>query len=97
MRAAVGAGSGSRRRRVPREGLARAERRPASRRAEEKFAFDRVFGPDATQSDVYAEVSPLVVGALDGFSACVFAYGQTGGGRRTRWAAPRTAPRTRKR
>ena len=59
-----------------------AERRPASRRAEEKrFAFDRVFGPDATQSDVYAEVSPLVVGALDGFSACVFAYGQTGSGK----------------
>ena len=58
------------------------ERRPASRRAEEKrFAFDRVFGPDATQSDVYAEVSPLVVGALDGFSACVFAYGQTGSGK----------------
>ena len=59
-----------------------AERRPASRRAEEKrFAFDRVFGPDATQSDVYAEISPLVTGALDGFSACVFAYGQTGSGK----------------
>ena len=71
------AGVGSRAR-VSRE----AERRPASRRAEEKrFAFDRVFGPDATQSDVYAEVSPLVVGALDGFSACVFAYGQTGSGK----------------
>ena len=59
-----------------------AERRPASRRAEEKrFAFDRVFGPDATQSDVYNEISPLVTGALDGFSACVFAYGQTGSGK----------------
>ena len=58
------------------------ERRPASRRAEEKrFAFDRVFGPDATQGDVYAEVSPLVAGALDGFSASVFAYGQTGSGK----------------
>ena len=40
-----------------------------------------MFGPDATQSDVYAEISPLVTGALDGFSACVFAYGQTGSGK----------------
>ena len=69
---------GVRSRAPPRE----TERRPASRRAEEKrFAFDRVFGPDATQSDVYAEVSPLVAGALDGFSACVLAYGQTGSGK----------------
>jgi kinesin family protein C2/C3 len=71
-------GGGARNRASSRE----AERRPASRRAEEKrFAFDRVFGPDATQSDVYAEISPLVTGALDGFSACVFAYGQTGSGK----------------
>jgi kinesin family protein C2/C3 len=57
-------------------------RRPASRRAEEKrYAFDRMFGPESTQREVYAEISPLVTGALDGFSACIFAYGQTGSGK----------------
>ena len=75
----VGGGGGARNRSASSR---EAERRPASRRAEEKrFAFDRVFGPDATQSDVYNEISPLVTGALDGFSACVFAYGQTGSGK----------------
>ena len=58
------------------------ERRPAGKRREEKrFGFDRVFGPAATQADVYAEVSPLVLGVLDGYDACVFAYGQTGSGK----------------
>ena len=58
------------------------ERRPAGKRLEEKrFSFDRVFGPDSTQSDVYEEVSPVVMGVLDGYNACVFAYGQTGSGK----------------
>ena len=74
---ASGPGGAGRARRLARRSVG-----PASRRAEEKrFAFDRVFGPDATQSDVYAEISPLVTGALDGFGACVFAYGQTGSGK----------------
>jgi hypothetical protein len=45
------------------------------------FTFDRVFGPDATQEDVFEEVEPLVVSVLDGFKATVFAYGQTGSGK----------------
>ena len=58
------------------------ERRPAGKRLEEKrFSFDKVFGPDSTQSDVYEEVSPVVMGVLDGYNACVFAYGQTGSGK----------------
>ena len=27
---------------------------------------------------MYAEVSPLVVSVLDGYNACIFAYGQVG-------------------
>ncbi|KAJ9459510.1 Kinesin-like protein klpA, partial [Diplonema papillatum] len=45
------------------------------------FKYDRVFGPAASQEDVFADVSPLVQSCLDGFKVCIFAYGQTGSGK----------------
>ena len=33
------------------------------------------------QQEVYAEVSPLVNSVMDGYNACIFAYGQTGAGK----------------
>jgi hypothetical protein len=38
--------------------------------------FDRVFPLRASQADVFEEVRPLVTSVVDGFSVCVFAYGQ---------------------
>ena len=32
---------------------------------------------------MFREVKPLVVGAVDGVNACIFAYGQTGAGKVT--------------
>lgn len=47
----------------------------------QSYAFDAVFGPKATQADVFHDMEPLILSVLDGFKLCVFAYGQTGSGK----------------
>ncbi|KAH8415486.1 hypothetical protein KR222_000931, partial [Zaprionus bogoriensis] len=47
-----------------------------------KFTFDRTFGPDSRQCDVYSTVvAPLIEEVLCGYNCTVFAYGQTGTGK----------------
>lgn len=41
------------------------------------FAFDRVWGPDQSQQSVFQDVEPIALSVVDGFNACIFAYGQT--------------------
>ncbi|KAF9520756.1 hypothetical protein BS47DRAFT_1481137 [Hydnum rufescens UP504] len=56
---------------------------PGSKRYKDhRYTFDRVFGEDARQVDVYEDTTrPLLDGLLDGFNATVFAYGATGCGK----------------
>ena len=45
------------------------------------FEFDKVWDEDAKQVDVFADVEPLALSAVDGYNACIFAYGMTGSGK----------------
>ena len=56
------------------------------------FAFDRFFGADATDDEVYAALGrPLVHRAMAGQVGVVFAYGQTGSGKTHTMGGARTA------
>ena len=45
------------------------------------YSFDKIFGMDSTQADIYKEVSYLIHSVLNGQNCCIFAYGQTGAGK----------------
>jgi hypothetical protein len=48
---------------------------------ERTYEYDRTFGPDSTQEDIFKETKRLVQSAVDGYNVCIFAYGQTGSGK----------------
>eukprot|EP01122_Echinamoeba_exundans_P011612 TRINITY_DN4677_c0_g1_i1.p1 TRINITY_DN4677_c0_g1~~TRINITY_DN4677_c0_g1_i1.p1 ORF type:complete len:1134 (-),score=240.59 TRINITY_DN4677_c0_g1_i1:4-3369(-) len=46
------------------------------------FQFDSVFGPNATQREIYSStITPIVEEVLKGYNCTIFAYGQTGTGK----------------
>lgn len=50
--------------------------------SEKQYHFDKVFGPEEAQTDVYYTVlHPLIAEVLEGYNCTVFAYGQTGTGK----------------
>ncbi|XP_057993212.1 kinesin-like protein KIN-14T isoform X2 [Hevea brasiliensis] len=62
------------------------------------YSFDRVFHPGSSQDEVFSEVEPVIKSVLDGYNACIFAYGQTGTGKTFTMEgkpnAPGVVPRT---
>ncbi|KAL3347862.1 hypothetical protein AABB24_021483 [Solanum stoloniferum] len=45
------------------------------------YSFDKVFHPSSSQGEVFSEIEPIIKSVLDGYNACIFAYGQTGTGK----------------
>ena len=41
------------------------------------YAFDKVWGPESKQKDVFQDVEPMILSVIDGYNACIFAYGQS--------------------
>lgn len=52
-----------------------------SRKAEQMFEFDACFSNEATNADVFDEVSAAITSVLDGYNVSMMAYGQTGAGK----------------
>ncbi|CAH2065443.1 unnamed protein product [Thlaspi arvense] len=52
------------------------------------FAFNKVFGQNVSQEQIYADTRPVIRSVLDGFNVCIFAYGQTGSGKTYTMSGP---------
>ncbi|KAL4308386.1 hypothetical protein GQ457_01G007390 [Hibiscus cannabinus] len=56
--------------------------------ARKVFSFNKVFGPNVSQEQIYIDTQPLIRSVLDGFNVCIFAYGQTGSGKTYTMSGP---------
>ena len=53
-----------------------------SKKARQRFAFERVYGRMTSQQELFEEtVRPSIMNAIEGYNVTVFAYGQTGTGK----------------
>jgi len=58
----------------------------------QRFEFDKVFGMESTQEEVFTEIESCVSSVLEGFNISIFAYGQTGSGKTHTMEGPDSNP-----
>lgn len=46
-------------------------------KAWKSYVFDKVWGSETRQKDVFQDVEPMLLSVIDGYNACIFAYGQS--------------------
>ncbi|GAA0142101.1 microtubule binding motor protein [Lithospermum erythrorhizon] len=63
-------------------------RHKQSKEVRKIFSFNKVFGTNVTQEQIYGDTQPLIRSVLDGFNVCIFAYGQTGSGKTYTMSGP---------
>ena len=67
---------------VPSEGSHGGGNSKKSKKHRERFSFERVYGRDASQQEVFEEsCRPSIMNAIEGYNVTIFAYGQTGTGK----------------
>jgi len=61
------------------------------------FRFDRCFDAHKTQGDLFEDFDNSIMGILEGFDVCIFAYGMTGSGKTYTIEGPKDNPGVRER
>jgi hypothetical protein len=59
---------------------------------DKEFSFDKIFGDNSKQEEIYANVSNLVSATIRGYNATIFAYGCTGSGKSYTMTGTQYAP-----
>ncbi|CAI9283462.1 unnamed protein product [Lactuca saligna] len=63
-------------------------RQKQGKEARKMFTFNKVFGGNTNQEQIYLDTQPLIRSVLDGYNVCIFAYGQTGSGKTYTMSGP---------
>eukprot|EP00730_Choanoeca_flexa_P018551 TRINITY_DN9023_c0_g1_i3.p1 TRINITY_DN9023_c0_g1~~TRINITY_DN9023_c0_g1_i3.p1 ORF type:complete len:900 (+),score=263.76 TRINITY_DN9023_c0_g1_i3:174-2873(+) len=59
---------------------------------EASHEYDKCYGPDTKQEQVFSDTKPIIMSCVDGYNVCLMAYGQTGSGKTYTMMGPKENP-----